>query len=71
MCSTNVVNMSNLKGIYRTDWVGEPNLKVIKSNIVSLVYFEKGVACGVKITCMSCLLLCHLECVVYLLLWVV
>ena len=44
MCSTNVVNMSNLKGIYRTDWVGEPNLKVIKSKFVSLVYFEKGVA---------------------------
>ena len=47
MCSRNVVNMSNLKGIYRTDCAGEPNLKVIKSKIVSLVYFEKGVATAV------------------------
>ena len=36
-----------LKGIYRTDCAGEPNLKVIKSKIVSLVYFEKGVATAV------------------------
>lgn len=45
--------MSNLKGIYRTDCAEEPNLKVIKSNIISRVYFEKGVAmgcCGVKVT---------------------
>ena len=35
--------MSNLKGIYRTDCAEEPNLKVIKSNIISCVYFEKGV----------------------------
>ncbi len=34
--------MSNLKGIYRTDCAEEPNLKVIKSNIISCVYFEKG-----------------------------
>ena len=47
MCSRNVVNMSNLKGIYRTDCAREPNLKVIKSKIVSLVYFEKGVATAV------------------------
>ena len=35
--------MSNLKGIYRTDCAEEPNPKVIKSNIISCVYFEKGV----------------------------